>query len=257
MAREAQRRGFRGFLVRVPGALVVGVWAVLFLGSFGVAALVDLAAEGQKRLAAEEERQAPTFRLDELLGPEAPQVSPKEDPFEEYRRRFGISRPTADVEAVEDPRFSGLAEELPGEPSALDSARNNLERAVRAERRISAGALGALLAWLLTFVFVTVGTGGWVTARDGWARVQSWHGAKLLMLYLPFTAAVALYAFVAAGPIDDAVGVAVLFITSALLLLACAAMLVRTTWNWFTGRETQRKPVGDGASHKPDPTQGG
>ncbi len=251
MARKDQRRGFLGFLVRRPGPLVVGIWVVLFLGSFGVAALVDLAEYqndrvrwAQRRVEQLERRQG--FRLDDLLGPDSNGAVPS---------------------AESDPRFRGLAEELIGgaesvfasyrersgdspPTSALDSARNNLERAVLAQQGMLAGLLGAGLGWLLVFVFVTVGTGRWVTARDGWVRVQSWHGGKLLMLYLPFTTAVVLYAFAWTIPVTD-VAVAVLFVAGELLLFACAVMLVRATWNWFTGRETQRKTVGDGAGPEP------
>ena len=223
MAREAQRRGFQG-LVRVPGAVVLGAWVVLFLGSFGVAALMDMAADrtatvrGRARLVDELSPQPP-FSLDDLLGPDSVRRAAR-----------------------------------PGEPdpveSLADSRARRLEEAVRAERLMVTFAVTAELAWLLAFLFVTVGTWRWVTARDGWVGVQSWHGGKLLMLYVPFTAAAALFAFSATASLDDEAG-AVIFVTTALLLFTCATMLVRATWNWFTGRETQRKAVGDHAGPKP------
>ena len=87
--------------------------------------------------------------------------------------------------------------------------------------------------------------------RDhGWVRVQSWHGGKLLMLYVPVMAAAVLWAFSATAYIDDEAG-AVIFVTTALLLVTCATMLLRATWNWFTGRETQRKAIDDGAGPEP------
>ncbi len=198
-----QRQGLRGFLGRVPGAVVLGAWALLILGSFGVAALMESAAD----------------------------------------RRATVQSRASLVDEI------GLKPQVSLDVAQLRARR--LDEAAWAERRMRASALGVVVAWLLAFVFVTVGTWRWVAVRDGWVRVQSWHGGKLSMLYLPFTAAVLLYAFAATDPIDDAVGVAVLFITSALLLLACAAMLVRATWNWFTGRETQRKTIGDGAGPEP------
>jgi len=187
MVGEAHRRGFGGFLVKRPGALVVGVWVVLFLASFGVAALVDWA---------------------------------------EYQYTI-VDR------AAERAGSRLLRGVLPGSGAAWRA----LEHAASVYRWLIAGVISAGFAWLLAFSFVAYGTERWVTARDGWTRVQAWHGGKLLMLYLTFMAVAARFA---------AVSKVTMVVTSTLLLVACAAILVRATWNWFTGRETQRRLAGDG-----------
>ncbi len=203
IATEAQRQGLRGSLVRMPGRLVVGAWVVLFVASFGVAALVGWA---------------------------------------EYQSTV-VGRAQGRVDQLERSQYS------PGNPfaqAAIDSALALEDRAGQAEARIVTASLAAALGWLLAFLFVTVGTWRWVTTMDGWVRVQSWHGGKLLMLYLPFMAVAALLT-AAPAPFryDDAQ--ATIVVASALLLVACAAMLGRATWNWFTGRGS-RRPPGSGRS---------
>lgn len=244
MTREAQRREFRGFLVRVPGVLVVGAWLVLFLGSFGVAALVDW-AEYQNTVVGRAQR-----RVDQL---ERSQYRP-DNPFRQERLAeedpylAAVERAFAEDSTPEQP-VSRLEDLLGPDsnraaPSAeSDSSFHALVEAARAKRWAVAGILGAGLVWLLAFTFVTVSTTRWVTARDGWASVQSWHGGKLLMLYVPFTAATLLYAAAATLPVvaGDEFVVATLLGTSGLILLACAAMLVRATWNWLTGRQTHAR----------------
>ncbi len=44
---------------------------------------------------------------------------------------------------------------------------------MQTERRMLAGAQAAALAWLLAYVFLTFGTGRWVTPKDGWTRIPS------------------------------------------------------------------------------------
>ena len=193
MVAETHGRGFGGFLVKRPGALVVGVWVVLFLASLGVAALVDRTEYQYTIVDWELERSSPMLRL---LG------------------------------YADDWRAA--------------------EEAATVYRWLRAGVISAGVAWLLGFAFVAYETERWITARDGWTRVQSWHGGKLWMLYLTFMAVAALFyvTFIAAR--FAAVSKVTMAVTSSLLIVACAAMLVRATWNWFTGRETRRRPAGDG-----------
>lgn len=218
----------------MPGRLVVGVWVVLFLASFGVPVLMDVAVHQEDRV------RLARRRVREM---ERRQYSP-DNPFRQERMAekdpylAAAERVFAEDSIAEQETLSERLARIP-----LDSAHKDLERAVQAQRWTIAGVLGTGLVWVLAFVFVTVGTGRWVTARDGWTRVQSWHGGKLLMLYVPFTAAAVLYASAGTIPVDNdaAAAAGVLFVTSALLLLACGAMLVRATWNWLTGREGKRR----------------
>lgn len=198
----------------MPGRLVVGAWVVLFLASFGVAALADWAEYQNDRVRWAQQRAE--WREERLYSSDNPFVTREQD--------------------------STRREEW-------QAAREGLERAVQAERWAIAGVLGAGLGWLLAFAFVTVGTRRWIAAREGWSTVQSWHGGKLLMLYVPFTAATLLYAAAATAPSDDDSSTIVLFVASALLLLACGAMLIRATWNWLTGRERKRRVESTPGNH--------
>lgn len=213
MEGEAQQPGRRGSLVRVPGALVVGAWVLLFLAGFVVAGLVNAAGDRKDavrlaRLRAELRIEPQPFELDNLLGHE-PQAAGSESP---------------------DPYLDAARAAI---------ARLELEEAVQAANRMRVGAVVGALVWILGFGLVTVGTGRWLTGNRGWVRVRSWHGGKLLILYLTFITAASVFVVAAASASVVRPADITLLVTGTLLLLVGGAMLVRTTWNWLTGRETQ------------------
>ena len=203
-------KGLSGSLARVPGAVVVAVWVALLLGGFGVAVLVDgwEVRDAALQLAREAENRERPSELDNFLDRVAPRLEPEE------ARLQRDSLAAARAERVE---------ELMG-----------------ARRWMRVGALSAAAAWLLVFGFAVFGTGRWVAEREGWLRVQTWHGGKLLTLYVAFVSAAFLYAL-SVIPFSRHPSGATFLTTSALILLAGGAMLLRASWNWLTGRETRRE----------------
>lgn len=221
--------GSQSLLAKVPGVAVVGLWAGLFLAGFILAGLVGMAADRRDSVRAAEHSYQDVLERVRLRMAAERQREPLETRL--ARLREIVSRPS-----ILDNPF--IASSSHSDTVAITAVLEVLSTATRAERRMRARTVAAAVVWLLAFGFVIIGTEYWLRARRGWERVQSWHGAKLLILYLAFTA-IAFFFFSLSAVSRSSPADITLAITSTALFLASGTMLVRATWRWLTGREAK------------------